>query len=89
MLLAFAVYSLLYALGVKEKVPAVIIFVSSAFLLFMLKPALLGIDLVHRYFEALKDIYVLANMVFVFSLAFLAAFFFRREWIFTRFCWVL
>jgi hypothetical protein len=76
---AFLVYSVFYLVGKREKAPVVIIFVTSAFLLIMLNPALLGIDLIRRYFEAFDGNYILANVMFVFTLAALVAFIFQRK----------
>jgi hypothetical protein len=79
MALTFLIHSLFFLIGKKEKAQVVIVFVLSAFLLFMLNPALRGFELVRRFFEFFRTEYLLATFLFVFTLAVLLAFLFQKK----------
>lgn len=79
MVLTLLIYAAFHYLDQERRATAAIVFVLSAYLVFMLHPALQGIEYVRHFFAAFGEQYVLANCLFVLLPSALLAFIFQRK----------
>jgi hypothetical protein len=77
--LVLAVSIIFHFLRREERIPALVVFLMSAFLLYMLHPALIGLDSVRRYYELFADNLLLAKFLLIAFPSLILAFFFQKN----------
>lgn len=79
LMLVLVLCSVFYVLQKEDRAPALTVFLISVFLLYMLHPALTGIDLIRRYYEFFGDQFFLAKFILIALPSLVLAFVFEKR----------